>query len=64
MHRQQTVKICYNGLYQWGMSNLCLGSQHQNIKLSISLQDQLVNAVLATVSGVFSEPRGGHKYAF
>ena len=46
------------------MSNLCLGSQRHNIKLIISLQDQLVTAVLATISGVFSEPRGGHKYAF
>jgi hypothetical protein len=46
------------------MSNLCLGSQYQNIKLTISLQDQLVDAVLATISGVFSELRGGPKYMF
>jgi hypothetical protein len=44
------------------MSSLCLGKQHQNINLTISLQDQLFNVVLATISSVFSEPRGGHKY--
>jgi len=46
------------------MSSLCLGKQHQNINLTISVQDQLVSAVLATISSVFSEPRGGHKYTF
>jgi hypothetical protein len=46
------------------MSSLYFGSQHQNTNLTSSLLDRLVNAILATISSVFSEPREGHKYTF
>jgi len=44
--------LCYLYLLQWfvsgGKSSLCLGKRQQSINSTISLQDQLVNAVLAT----------------
>jgi hypothetical protein len=60
--------VCYTNIFidslQWyvsgvgGMSSLCFGSERQNKKLTILSQDQVVNVVLETISGVFSEPRG------